>query len=532
MKKGMIFCFCILAALLCASCVKHAYPQALVEADSLCYTNPQAALKKLQSIRRGLDTTNTADWMYYRLVKLKAQEKAYVPHSDLANINQLITYYEGKGDKTLLPEVYYFAGSTYFDLHDSPQALDYYHKALDLISAKSNLRLWGLAHAQIGYVMLYQGNYPTAIEHFRESYLVDSIRRDTAGMIYDLRDLAYSYSNTSKQDSNLYYSYKSLNLAVKYNQTDMMASAQSTLANYYLDSRNKNLDSISKYVQPLLQHLSQENRSPAFTMAMEYYRMRNMPDSVRFYIKLVEKYGNVYAKNKMYKEKIELLLMERGTPTDRSFWQQFILYNDSVNHITKTEAISKCQALYDYSQREKENARLKTEGDKRLLGLVILSLFIMLISSLFYVYYRKHNFEQREQSRKMMELKHILDENARSPRNHEDALSRIKETCTYMNFLEKTKKDINLTDKEWLELEALINEYFTDFRIKLFRVVDLSDVEYRTCMLLKIGFPLSNIAEAIHRSPSALSMLRKRLYEKLFNKSGKPENLDAFVRSL
>lgn len=103
----------ILLVVICVSCGKHEYPSALVEADSLCYSNPKLALEKLAQIRKDLDTTNTADWMYFRLVKLKAQDKAYIPHSDLTNLNQMISYYEGEGDKKMLPEIYYLAGSTY-----------------------------------------------------------------------------------------------------------------------------------------------------------------------------------------------------------------------------------------------------------------------------------------------------------------------------------------------------------------------------------------------------------------------------------
>lgn len=99
----------ILLVVICVSCGKHEYPSALVEADSLCYSNPKLALEKLAQIRKDLDTTNTADWMYFRLVKLKAQDKAYIPHSDLTNLNQMISYYEGEGDKKMLPEIYYLA---------------------------------------------------------------------------------------------------------------------------------------------------------------------------------------------------------------------------------------------------------------------------------------------------------------------------------------------------------------------------------------------------------------------------------------
>ena len=115
----------------------------------------------------------------------------------------------------MLPEIYYLAGSTYFDLHDSPQALDYYHKVLDNITAGEHLRLWGITHAQIGYVMFYQGNYAAAIDHYKISYRVDSLRNDVEGMIFDLRDLGLTYSTAEQLDSAIFYSHRALQLSLK-----------------------------------------------------------------------------------------------------------------------------------------------------------------------------------------------------------------------------------------------------------------------------------------------------------------------------
>ena len=304
-KKIILY---ILLVVLCASCGKHAYPSDLVDADSLCYSNPKLALEKLAKIGKKIDTTNTADWMYYRLVKLKAQDKAYIPHSDLTNLNQLIAYYESNGDKRLLPEIYYLAGSTYFELHDSPQALGYYHKVLDKITAKDDLWLWGITHAQIGCVMLYQGNYIHAIEHFKESYLVDSLRHDTEGMIYDLRDLGYSYSSAEKLDSALIYSHKALQLALRGKKPQMVTSARSSLADIYIESHYQNVDSAGKYILPMLGDIRPENRSGIYCVAMKYYQLRNIPDSVNYYIEKIEQYGEVYAKYDAYRIKIEMML--------------------------------------------------------------------------------------------------------------------------------------------------------------------------------------------------------------------------------
>ncbi len=50
----------ILLVVICVSCGKHEYPSALVEADSLCYSNPKLALEKLAQIRKDLDTLKSA----------------------------------------------------------------------------------------------------------------------------------------------------------------------------------------------------------------------------------------------------------------------------------------------------------------------------------------------------------------------------------------------------------------------------------------------------------------------------------------
>lgn len=522
----------ILLVVLCVSCGKHEYPSALVEADSLCYSNPKLALEKLAQIRKDLDTTNTADWMYFRLVKLKAQDKAYIPHSDLTNLNQMIAYYEGKGDKKMLPEIYYLAGSTYFDLHDSPQALDYYHKVLDNITADDNLRLWGITHAQIGYVMLYQGNYMSAVQHFKESYFVDSLRNDVEGMIYDLRDLGYSYSSTEKLDSAIFYSHRALQLSLKINNSKMANNAMSSLVGIYLDSRFCNVDSVAKYIYPMINDVEPEDRSGVYCVAMKYYMLRNMPDSVNYYIEKIEKYGEVYAKCDAYRIKLEMMLEQKADKNKLKVWRQFLNYSDSIEKITKTEAVSKCQSLYDYTQREKENTRLKSENERHKLLLVILGLCTSLVLIGFYVYYKNSKNAKIEQKRQMEELQHLLEKSASQGSTNKDALARMKETEIYSLLLNKMKVNQNITQAEWSELDQAINQYFVDFKLKLYRICNLSDLEYQICLLLKLEVSLSDISTLVHREPSALTMSRKRLFKKMFKKEGKAEELDSFIRSV
>lgn len=528
MKKNIaLYIFLIV---LYASCGKHEYPSALVDTDSLCYSNPKLALEKLAKIGKKLDTTNTADWMYYRLVKLKAQDKAYIPHPDLTNLNQLIAYYEGKGDKRLLPEIYYLAGSTYFDLHDSPQALDFYHKVLNCITEKDNLRLWGITHTQIGNIMYYQGNYTLAIEHYKISYKVDSIRNDIKGIIYDLRDLGYSYSCTSKLDSALYLSHQALELALKAKMHQMATSARSSLADIYLDTRYQNVDSAGKYILPMFDDIRPENRSGIYSVAMKYYKLRNNLDSTNYFMKQVELYGDIYAKHKGIQIAIESSLNKDKVSNMPSLWKRFIQYGDSIDKITKTNDISKSQSLYDYTQREKENIRLKSENEHHKLRQIILALTILFVLVAFYIYYIKNKYIKEENKRQMRELQCLLDKSTQQNLINKNALAQIKETEIYSLFLHSIKEGQNLTKENWEELDNSINKHFVDFKMKLYRICKLSDLEYEICLLLKIDLSVTEIAMAVHREPSAITMARKRLYKKMFKKYGKAEELDKFIR--
>ena len=66
---------------LLASCRPVHYPQALLVADSLCAAHPQRALEWLDSLRPRMEQERKGVRMYYDLLCIKAQDKAYMPHT-------------------------------------------------------------------------------------------------------------------------------------------------------------------------------------------------------------------------------------------------------------------------------------------------------------------------------------------------------------------------------------------------------------------------------------------------------------------
>ena len=92
-SKTCLFGVAVMLLFVVDSC-QHRYPVSLVEADSLVYFNPKAALQKLDSISLHLDTTEKADVMYLRLLKMTVKDKLNCPLSNLTEVCQLVDYYK------------------------------------------------------------------------------------------------------------------------------------------------------------------------------------------------------------------------------------------------------------------------------------------------------------------------------------------------------------------------------------------------------------------------------------------------------
>ncbi len=106
--------------------------------------------------------------MRYQLQSIKAADKVNLPLGSDSLILSIISYYEYEGDKSYLPEAYYYAGRTYASLNDSERALEYFNKALEVID-HDDAYLLSRIHSQRGYVFYKQGLYDEALNNHNQS---------------------------------------------------------------------------------------------------------------------------------------------------------------------------------------------------------------------------------------------------------------------------------------------------------------------------------------------------------------------------
>lgn len=562
--------------LLSFSCSRFEYRKSLIVADSLTATNPQRAVAMLDSMAPMMAGAPKHEQMFHRLLQIKAADKSYIKHSSDSTILSLVEYYETKGDKTLLPEAYYYAGKIYRDLNDAPRALEYYQKAAE-ITPEENLKLKGRIYFQSGRLLLNQALYSQAIDIYKKTLYYDTRRNDSIDIIDTSRDLAYTYNKDGQKDSCLHYYNEAYRLAKETNNIRLKMSVLAQMASFYIE--NKDYVKAKECLQPELNANFEKNRSPIHTMALKICMNTQQYDSAHFYAKELLKVGTIYARQTASRCLTELALRENNNEDAIKYLRLFNEYTDSVKTITATESVNRMNSLYNYNLREKENLILKADNANKKLTLaitisLIFTLFVILIT---YIYRNKQ--KQKLQTERLRRLKKVLyeqsaeyiqknnekitaleqeikrtsDENLllierieeqradlilanetaiRKQAKNESAKARIATTDIYKSIQNHIKRDKVINAQEWKELDAMINREIIDFKTNLYSYYNISPHEYHICMLIRLEFSPTDIATLLGCTTSAVSKARKRLQEKFFNDHRAGKDFDQFIKAL
>lgn len=145
---------------------------------------------------------------------------------------------------------------------------------------------------------------------------------------------------------------------------------------------------------------------------------------------------------------------------------------------------------------------------------------------------------QRQISQLEISNRHIrlnMDEKALARQEKELRKQEMRQSAIYLWFHEESHwEHIPEAAPQWEELRNLIKDCFPQFIVRLHTLYPkISEMELRTCFLLKLEIPLKAFPKIMNKaSASAISNLRIRLYQKLFNKEGTASELDEFIADL
>lgn len=180
----------------------------------------------------------------------------------------------------------------------------------------------------------------------------------------------------------------------------------------------------------------------------------------------------------------------------------------------------------DYSEWQTMVAKNKSLQKSRIIVLLSLSLLILLL--LFFLYYREKKNQLIIQIEKVERLQAQL---AIQSKENVAKLLLIK-SSSVVNELKEKARGKSLPHIDWETLDKLFSENIPYFEQSLKELTSLSEIEWRVCMLIKLDFAPGDIAVLLNRTAGAISVIRSRLYNKVFRTKGRPRDWDTFIEKL
>lgn len=520
MKNKTFLFFAAVMFLFTVDSCQHHYPVSLVEADSLVYSNPKAALQKLDSLSLCLDTTQRADVMYLRLLKMTAKDKLYMSFGTLDSVQSLVGYYEDNGDKQLLPRAYYMLGRMFVESEDVPSALAAYRKVLAQLEQHEDIRLRGITNAQLGEMFGRQEILSLALSFYKEAFLCDSLLADEVGMLYDMRDMGTSFDYLGMKDSANVCFRKALTKAREVKDDDMEHELLLHLANSYLDV---NADSVAKYMF-LVNDFELLDRCEEGCIKGAYLQMigrDKAADSV-FTDILPQTTGAL--KLEILRRLVGLSCELESYEKAKKYVKAYLRLSDSLKIVGAKEQEAKGLALYDYTHQMERGNVLEIQNKNKQIALLIAAICLILLLLVLFAYWELSIVKKLRLQNRIKEWRLGALLKTKKEQNAE-----IYEQVGLASYVEAGN---HLSQEGWLSLEESVENHYPGFKEKLYSCSKLSEHEFRVCLLIKAKVPTSKIALLTSRASSTISTTKQRLYKKLTSEQGSVEDLDKLLAIL
>lgn len=580
------FLLWVILPVLLASCSPGRYPASLLTADSLSSVRPDSALCLLTRLAADTADAPLSHRMYYRLLCIKAADKAYLPHTSDSLIRPVLHYYIEGGDPRLLPEAYYYAGRVYRDLGDDLQALSWFQKALEAIrrNGDTDVHLKSKIYSQRATLYAYRKMYREALAMYQKVLKISTSTCDSVDMLFALRDIANMYRELHRPDSVLPYFKRAKQIADMLQRMDLSRMMQSQLAYAYLEVQA--YDSARAALTEALLQVKRPNRSAVYSIAAHFYKTIGKTDSADYYNRKLLEIGTVYAKEKAYRELTGRLIRQVGNPPLDTLFNGWLQYADSLRTLDRKANELKTYADYDYLKSEQENARLKEKNARYMRHTLFIFSTLLLLALSFFAYWQYAKRRKEKLEFRLLQVRQLQDETERRDneflqknkahvRELEAKLAVLKEenNATWAKLNEErerysalvrqveaeralrqqadqlsAKSDIvqllkkkaksptgqsTVTPTEWEALEKQIRLQYPSFLSKLKSLCyHFRRDELRLCMLIKMGFGPSDIGMLMEHPVQTITTMRRRLAKNILQSAEiRPQDWDNFIRS-
>lgn len=514
-------------------------------------TNPSLAMSMLDSLDINIRNQPERVIKKFDLLRLRVQDKAYITATSDIAAKQLVTYFEKNGTALEKQEAYFYAGSVYRDLQDTPRALKYFFKALEIAenSKQFDTVMQRNTFSNLHYLYFNVQDYPKAYEYAMKEYkLSQSINKMELTCLMHL-GMSLTVLDSIKQAKEIY----------KIALDTISSNPQLKEDHEVLCSLLFNFSYLKDSVQAsrcykLLQDLNLDDSNDAKNYAYG-----------EFFLLVRKKEAAISAFNRILHNKTDLLRMYDASKALFHIYNEgkqvveankmaklFVSLCDSIDLGKRQELAATVKNEYQYHKDQQREQKIINEKERLQSWLIIsvAAIVIILLIAVAFIFYKRYTYLNRllaisndlndlsvakqqlqtnikKKEEELLASQSLLDKREnelKSVKNQlkdlngeltkfdeklkekEQMLSeKIAQSQTFLNLLHQTEleekaEDVifnirqssegkkHMTTTNWKQLYKAVDELYPAFKDQLMKELgSFSEQQMQVCYLMRIG---------------------------------------------
>lgn len=574
-KNGLAFFIWI--AVLLSACGgrgedEWAHPT-LYEADSLVEDAPGKALSLLRKDSAAICGQGKAGVMGFWLLKTHAEDKLYVTHLSDSIMQEVADYYARHGTSAQRAHAHYVLGRVYCDMRLSGSAISAFAKALEVKGDDADTYLYKCKSASwLGTLYADKRLWQEAMAAEKEAYGYAQKSGRTAPVVYALRDIGRLYDYQGKGKLGIPYYRKASAIALRARNAYLYNMVEEELASVYIGQ------GMMKEARKSLSTPVAEGADVAADMAARYaiwgfyYERMSKLDSALYFYKKAIPYSGIEVKPDTYADIASLYKRMGNYAECATYYSLYKEAADSLEQIKRAEYENLLEYVEESLFANKEKLEIMNQRTN-LLVITIVLLVVLLPLSIYVVYMRKTRKMERllqherlkayrgkmkgtreKDKNELNTLREKLNASSHAMTDmQQEMLQTAERLSTYkeeMEALRKKLEEFRITDlqksecynkfrdskflpqrQDFMELQRVVDDMYNGFASSLKDLCpDIRDEELWVCCMIKIDMSPTEMCRALSCKANYLSMMRKRLYKKVFKEEGSATAFDAFIK--
>ena len=515
MKKNLTTYIYVFLAVILTSCTDHATLDRLDYIKEIGNENPEEALVMLDSVEVDIKRASAYAKNKFDLLRVRLNDKAdHKPTSDLM-IGQLVDYFEKEGNVRDKQEVYYYAGSIYRDLQDTPRALENFFKSLSYANDCNDCDTYMLCctYSNLSHLFYTVQDYRNDLKMAEKE--LEICKKGIGSLVIPYMHVGIAYLALD----SIPQAKEALDMAYhEIMSSEDISRHQASLIHLLNDYSTLGDTAKARVCHEMIEDCPLEHFSAFHCNAFaRYFEAAGKVDSAIIYCQRVLDDGqdidNMYDAAKSLFRLYDRMGDKENT---NRYAKTYMALSDSMDFGTRQELAATVTNAYKYHLDQNREQQLKDERTKTLNTLIAVS---MLSALAFFiaitVYIRRKNRYLKRIIALSADLRKLSDEEKRL---HEEIRQKEEQNKVFIKLLHMSKLEDKAEDvvsfvkesasgkqpmkaSDWKKLYQAVDNLYPTFHDKLIHESDaFNEQQMQFCYLVKIGLSSTQIQNLMNLS--------------------------------